>query len=103
MKYIVVSIINIYQATLGLYMRGACKFSPTCSEYMKQAILKYGIVRGFYLACRRLMKCHPYSKHFGIDVVKSRYISPISGNADRNVTNVAYIPRVKTKKNTLLF
>jgi len=50
-------------------MRGACRFSPTCSEYMKQSILKYGIIKGVRLGCFRLIKCHPYSKQYGIDEV----------------------------------
>ena len=69
MKYIVIYIIKIYQLTLGLYVRGACRFSPTCSEYMKQAVLKYGAIKGVWLGVRRLIKCHPYSKHYGIDEV----------------------------------
>jgi len=69
MKYIVIYIIKIYQLTLGLYVRGACRFSPTCSEYMKQAVLKYGATKGVWVGTRRLIKCHPYSKHYGIDEV----------------------------------
>ena len=69
MKYIVIYIIKIYQLTLGLYVRGACRFSPTCSEYMKQAVLKYGFIKGMGMGTRRLIKCHPYSKHYGIDEV----------------------------------
>ena len=69
MKYIVIYIIKIYQLTLGLYVRGACRFSPTCSEYMKQAVLKYGAVKGVWRGAGRLIKCHPYSKHYGIDEV----------------------------------
>ena len=69
MKYIVIYIIKIYQLTLGLYVRGACRFSPTCSEYMKQAVLKYGAIKGMWMGTRRLIKCRPYSKHYGIDEV----------------------------------
>ena len=69
MKYIAVYIIKGYQATLGLYMRGSCRFSPTCSEYMKLAILKYGTIKGVRLGFFRLIKCHPYSKQYGIDEV----------------------------------
>ena len=69
MKYIIIYIIKIYQLSLGLYFQGACRFSPTCSEYMKRAVLKYGITKGVWLGFRRLMNCHPYSKHYGIDEV----------------------------------
>ena len=69
MKYIIIYIIKLYQLTIGLYMRGACRFSPTCSEYMKQSVLKYGIIKGLQLGFFRLIKCHPYSKQYGIDEV----------------------------------
>lgn len=40
--------------------RGVCRFVPTCSEYAKQAILKYGVLKGVFLAVKRLLKCHPF-------------------------------------------
>lgn len=69
MKHVLILIINLYQNSLGLYMRGACRFSPTCSEYMKESIKKYGVVWGLQKGLLRLLRCHPYSKHFGIDEV----------------------------------
>ena len=69
MKHVIIYIIKIYQSTLGLYMRGSCRFSPTCSEYMKQSILKYGVFRGAWFGVVRLAKCHPYSKHYGVEEV----------------------------------
>ena len=55
--------------TLGMLFRGNCRFSPTCSEYMIQAIKKYGVFSGVYRGIKRLSRCHPYSKHFGVDEV----------------------------------
>jgi len=69
MKHIIIYMIKLYQLTLGLFFRGACKFHPTCSEYTKQAIFKYGAIKGGVLSLKRLTKCHPYSKHYGIDEV----------------------------------
>jgi uncharacterized protein len=53
-------------ATLGLYKRfvspllpSACRFSPTCSEYMLEAVEKYGVLRGVWLGLLRLLRCHP--------------------------------------------
>ena len=40
--------------------RGVCRFSPTCSEYAKQALTKYGVLKGTYLSVRRVLKCHPF-------------------------------------------
>lgn len=39
-----------------------CKFYPSCSEYMIQAIKKYGCIKGIYLGIKRLLKCHPFAK-----------------------------------------
>lgn len=39
-----------------------CRFRPTCSEYMYQAVDKYGILRGVYLGLKRIVRCHPFSK-----------------------------------------
>ena len=46
-----------------------CKFYPTCSEYTKQAIEKYGVIRGCMLGIVRILKCNPFSKG-GYDPLK---------------------------------
>ncbi len=69
MKKIVLFLIKLYQKTLSpdhgvahFFCRtGVCRFRPTCSEYAAMAIKKYGILRGSWLAGRRLLKCHPFN------------------------------------------
>lgn len=39
-----------------------CKFYPSCSDYMMQAIEKYGCIKGIYLGIKRLLRCHPFAK-----------------------------------------
>lgn len=46
-----------------------CKYTPTCSEYSKQAILKYGVIKGSFLTLKRFLKCNPFSRG-GYDPVK---------------------------------
>jgi len=41
---------------------GACRFQPTCSEYAALALAEYGLLRGGWMAFRRIMRCHPFSK-----------------------------------------
>ncbi len=60
--------------TLGFYqkhLRGAlpasCRFSPSCSEYTRQAIVKYGFNKGVFKGVKRLLCCHPLSGHSGYD------------------------------------
>ncbi len=40
--------------------RGVCRFTPTCSQYAKEAVAKHGALKGCYLATKRLLKCHPF-------------------------------------------
>ena len=40
--------------------RGVCRFTPSCSEYARQAIAKHGIFKGGWLSLRRISKCHPF-------------------------------------------
>ncbi|MDD5813110.1 MAG: membrane protein insertion efficiency factor YidD [Bacteroidales bacterium] len=42
------------------YTPASCRFTPTCSEYMRQAIIKHGPLRGLWLGIKRLMRCHPW-------------------------------------------
>ena len=58
--------IELYQIT-PLHSHSMCRFTPTCSEYMKQSILNYGY-KGVLLGIKRIIKCHPFGK-FGYDPV----------------------------------
>ena len=69
MKYILIYIVKLYQVTLGFFFRGNCRFRPSCSEYMIQAVKKYGFLSGLYKGIKRLFKCHPFSITYGIDEV----------------------------------
>ena len=39
-----------------------CIYTPTCSQYAMEAIKKYGAIKVLYLACRRILRCHPFAK-----------------------------------------
>ena len=54
--------IILYQRLLSPILPSSCRFTPTCSEYTKQAIIKHGIIRGTYLGIKRISKCHPWGK-----------------------------------------
>lgn len=55
-------LIGIYQKYIsGLFGR-KCRFHPTCSEYTKQAIDKYGIIKGSLKGIKRILKCNPFHK-----------------------------------------
>ncbi len=67
MKKILVQLINVYQNIPGEW-HNMCRHYPTCSEYTKQAIIKYGSIKGSYLGIKRIIKCNPLGRH-GIDLV----------------------------------
>ncbi|MGH9319615.1 MAG: membrane protein insertion efficiency factor YidD [Vicinamibacteria bacterium] len=60
--------IRVYQLSLGILFRGACRFYPSCSRYAEEAIRKYGAVRGSRLTLLRLLRCHPFHPG-GVDPV----------------------------------
>jgi len=72
MKKIFLFFIKIYKKYLSPIFEHngiRCKYYPTCSEYSKQAIEKYGAFKGFFLSLKRFCKCNPFSKG-GYDPVK---------------------------------
>ena len=52
--------IILYQNLISPFFISSCRFHPTCSEYTKLAILKYGMFKGCYLGIKRILKCHPF-------------------------------------------
>ena len=60
MSYSLNFIIMIYQRMISPLLPPTCRYIPTCSEYAKEAINKYGAYKGVYLATKRLLTCHPW-------------------------------------------
>ena len=69
MKKVLLSLIRFYQKHISPAFPARCRFRPTCSAYAIEAISKYGAAKGGWLAFRRLMRCHPFSKHSRYDPV----------------------------------
>lgn len=67
MKNLLIKIIEIYQKT-PLHTHKMCKYYPTCSNYAKEALNKYGFIKGLWLAIKRIIRCNPFSKG-GVDLV----------------------------------
>ncbi len=61
MKYFFVGLIKIYQL-IPLSSHSMCRFTPTCSNYMIEAIKKYGTFKGIHLGIKRILRCHPKGK-----------------------------------------
>ncbi|MGO2234515.1 MAG: membrane protein insertion efficiency factor YidD [Marinomonas sp.] len=70
MKRIFILIVKCYQFLISPLLGNNCRFYPSCSHYMIQAIERYGIFKGMYLGLKRLSKCHPWHEG-GMDPVPS--------------------------------
>jgi putative membrane protein insertion efficiency factor len=79
---ILIGLIRAYQIALSPYFGSHCRFTPTCSEYAREAVARHGAVKGTWLAVRRIGRCHPYHPG-GYDPVPPRDSSGGPDQADR--------------------
>lgn len=68
---VAIVLVRAYQLALSPFAGGACRFTPSCSEYAIQAIQEHGAMRGLGLALRRVGRCHPLGSS-GFDPVPRR-------------------------------
>ena len=62
MKRLLLWMINFYRKSISTATPPSCRFTPTCSAYAYEAINKYGVIKGGFLAVKRLLRCHPFYK-----------------------------------------
>jgi putative membrane protein insertion efficiency factor len=60
MQWIVIRLLRMYQLAVSPFLPSACRFHPTCSEYMRQAVDRHGAIKGMWMGLRRLARCHPF-------------------------------------------
>ncbi len=60
MKTIVVGMIRVYQKYISPMTPPSCRYTPTCSQYAVEAVVKYGVPKGGYMAVKRVLRCHPF-------------------------------------------
>ena len=58
-KSVMIFMIRIYQRCISPLFPPTCRFYPTCSAYVIQALEKHGVLKGSYLGIKRILKCHP--------------------------------------------
>ena len=56
-------LIRFYRKGVSPLLPPSCRYTPTCSQYADEAIRRYGLPRGGWLALRRLARCHPFGGH----------------------------------------
>jgi len=57
-----VVLIRFYQLCISPFTPASCRFSPTCSHYTLEALKKHGLLKGGWLAIKRIASCHPWGK-----------------------------------------
>jgi putative membrane protein insertion efficiency factor len=60
MKTVLIGFVRLYQGALSPYLPNSCRYTPTCSQYMIEAVQKYGALKGGQLGLKRLARCHPW-------------------------------------------
>jgi hypothetical protein len=60
MKKVLMFAIRAYQMAISPFLPPSCRFYPTCSQYGREALEKYGAIRGSWLSVKRIAKCHPF-------------------------------------------
>ena len=68
MAKILIGLIRGYQLIISPLLGANCRFHPTCSQYMIEAVSRFGVIHGFWLGLRRLSHCHPWHEG-GLDPV----------------------------------
>lgn len=70
MKRLLIGMVHMYQKYISpLKKSPTCRFTPTCSEYMIEAIEIHGAFKGLGLGLWRILRCNPFNKHLGADLV----------------------------------
>ncbi|MEX1011761.1 MAG: membrane protein insertion efficiency factor YidD [Balneolaceae bacterium] len=67
----VVLLVRFYQTAISPWLSPSCRYSPTCSAYMIEAVHEWGTLRGLWLGIRRVFRCHPWGGS-GFDPVPER-------------------------------
>ena len=62
LTFFFLSLINLYSYIISPILGNNCRFLPTCSEYAKESIIKFGFFKGVWLGIKRIVRCHPWGK-----------------------------------------
>ena len=60
MQWIVTRVLQVYKFAISPLLPSACRFYPTCSDYMREAVERHGARKGTWMGLCRLARCHPF-------------------------------------------
>ena len=60
MQWLVTGVLRLYKFAISPLLPSACRYLPTCSEYMREAVERHGVWKGTWMGLRRLSRCHPF-------------------------------------------
>lgn len=60
MRILLIGLVRLYQYALSPFLGPSCRFTPSCSEYMVEALRRHGAIKGLWLGTRRICRCHPW-------------------------------------------
>ncbi|WP_251950511.1 membrane protein insertion efficiency factor YidD [Latilactobacillus sakei] len=72
MQKILITLVRFYQTGISPFLPPSCRYYPTCSSYMIQAIQKHGAIKGLIMGIGRILRCHPFVKG-GYDPVPDHF------------------------------
>ncbi|MCB9964840.1 MAG: membrane protein insertion efficiency factor YidD [Rhodospirillales bacterium] len=73
MKFLIIWPVRLYQVLLSPWLGHHCRYHPTCSRYMIEAVTRHGVLKGGYLGSRRLLRCHPLARCEPLDPVPQTF------------------------------
>jgi putative membrane protein insertion efficiency factor len=68
LSFLAVLLVKFYQGAISPLLLPSCRYTPTCSQYMIEALQKHGFFKGSWLGIKRIGRCHPWGGH-GYDPV----------------------------------
>jgi putative membrane protein insertion efficiency factor len=77
---VVLALLRAYKVLISPLFTGSCRFTPSCSEYMAEAVVRHGLLRGGWLGVVRLSRCRPFGGH-GVDPVPDECGGPVGGRS----------------------
>ena len=94
MRKLIVAILRLYKWMLSPMLPSACRYYPSCSDYMRQAVEKYGVARGLWMGAKRLLRCHPFHAG-GLDPVPELDFGCWMLDVGRSAGTTRFLPKSK--------